>query len=525
MRKIISILFSKRTLYIVCFLALTLIEVLRASQPGNIWAAAANCTGLVMFAIIVSAYSVKDFMNRFNAIYTVLCAAAMVFVHFHWQQHIGEYLWGQTQTAILNIWWIGMVVRLLFHRVIVEKTLPFKPGKIGWVWIIFMLLMIASVSQRWWPVWFLLMFGSFYLTKYTPQDRDALWDGMINGTILGFFCVQIYAYGFRHYDEVRYTGAFGNSNMAALYYLIIYVMCLAKLHVLEYKKAHKAWKIIYLIGAGGMLSFQIFTMCRTAWIASLVVTLVYGICVVKRIWKKKWHQVIARGSMLVLAVAFTFLPVYYTIRWLPTILHYPVWYEGEYSINKVHSFDPADSEKYVDLDEFLEQVLGRIINTLRSADSANPFVLRAQAVENTYERVELVDVPWADDSMTIRFTIYKAYLKDMTWYGHTADEGYYWIGNSGYHSWHAQNVWLQIAYYFGIPAGILLVMLSILLLCRGTKQLERSSCPYRVIPLLVCVVCFVFGLMEVVWNPGQLIMFLIFFVHHPQMGENTQIME
>ena len=108
-------IFSKKTLYILCFVALNFIEVLHNSMPGNIWATAANCTGLVMFVIILSACPIREFLNLFNAIYTALCVAAMVVVYFHWQQHVGEYYLGQAQTAVLNIWWIGMVVKYLLR--------------------------------------------------------------------------------------------------------------------------------------------------------------------------------------------------------------------------------------------------------------------------------------------------------------------------------------------------------------------------------------------------------------------------
>ena len=48
-------------------------------------------------------------------------------------------------------------------------------------------------------------------------------DGMVDGTIISFFMLQIFAYGFRPYDVVRYIGAFSNSNITALHYLLVSV--------------------------------------------------------------------------------------------------------------------------------------------------------------------------------------------------------------------------------------------------------------------------------------------------------------
>lgn len=68
MRQIAGELFTKRRLYLVCFMALGLIEFLRATQAGNVWKAAANCTGLVMMALIFSAVPLKELTDRFNVI-------------------------------------------------------------------------------------------------------------------------------------------------------------------------------------------------------------------------------------------------------------------------------------------------------------------------------------------------------------------------------------------------------------------------------------------------------------------------
>lgn len=517
--KLLQKLFSKRTLYILCFMALSLIEFLRATQRGNVWHAAVNCMGLVIMVIVFSAYPLKDFCTVINYIYTGFCAVAMIAVYFHWQQHVGEYLLGQVETAILNIWWLGIFLRYLFRRVVIEKTITFKPNVLGWLGIIISVLMICSVSGRLWPLWYFLMFGSFYVTKFTKEDRKALFDGMINGTILSFFCLQIYAYGFRPYDEVRYKGALSNCNMTALYYLVVYAMVLFKLHILECEKAHKGWKLFYLIGAGGLLSFQFMTMGRTAWVSAIAVTIFYGIMVIRKLWQKKWHQVLGRGVALILAMVITFPVVFCTARWLPTILHHPIWYEGEYSINKVHPFDAADSWKYVEMDEFLEEVFGRILKTFAKIEKKNPLILYANATEMEMERVEYIQVPWTtDEALVGRISIYKAYWDKLTFIGHGENEGYFLLGDSGYYSWHAQNLYLQIAYFYGVPAGILLIVISAFMLYYYSKKMKQGKeNVYAIIPFLFCIVYFVFGLMEVVWNPGQLVMFLFFFVQHPQM--------
>lgn len=86
--------------------------------------------------------------------------------------------------------------------------------------------------------------------------------------------------------------------------------------------------------------------------------------------------------------------------------------------------------------------------------------------------------------------------------------------------WHGQNLWIQIVYYFGYPAGILLGLLILLTLLKaGKKAMEIKSDHFAMIPIIICILYFGYGLVEVVWNPGQLILTLVFFVMHPQLTE------
>ena len=520
MQRIKEKLFTKRTLYILCFMALNLIEFLRGgSTYGYVWYVAVNCTGIVMLVMIASAYKIKEFCTIINGIWTFLCIAFMVALPFHWVHHMGEYQLLQIETAVFNAWWIAIFVKHLIYKIFIKKSMKIKFNAPAKIWAIMLLLMFASVAyNNIWPLWFLLMFGIFYLTDYKEEDREHLWSGMIDGNIISFFVLQIFAFGVRPYDELRYKGFHDNCNMAALYYLVIYLMCLYKLHLLECKKAKRGWKIFYLLGAGGMLSFQFITMCRTAWIASVVVTVFYGIIVVRKLWEKKLSAVFGRGVLIVSAMVVTFLPVFLCARWLPTIAPGRVWYPGEYqNEDLIHKEDPPTSETDTELDERLEGAVGRVFSVFKTAELDNPFVLNAYAAEEmVIEKAEEIDADWIKDpALRIRMTIYKAYWDDLTWWGNGKGTGYYEI-TEDYHSWHAQNLWLQIAYFYGIPAGILLVVLTgVLFVYNYKKMMKNRENPYAIIPFFFCVIYFCFGIMEVVWNTGQLILFLMFFVHMP----------
>jgi len=512
----------KRLLYTLCFTALSALDFARNTQNGDIWGVAVNITGLIMLVIIASARPLKGFVTVGTSIWTLACAAVCVCALVNIRStgmdvFCGMYVWTFV-SAVANVWWIAVFLASFVKKIWRKEALAWKRGKLAWVWILMTVLMVCSRSGRIWPVWFLAMFGIFYLTPYTRQDSQALADGLINGTILGFFGLQIFAYGFRPYDVVRYVGAFANSNMAALHYLTVYAALLMKLHMLQTQGASKWWKLFYLTGACGMLGFMFMTMGRTSWGIAILLTVVYGILVMRRIWRQKWSQIVARGTALTLGMVLLFPAVFGTVRWLPTILHHPIWFLDEYSVNKVHSFDPADSWKYVEMDEFLDTVFGRIWRTFQSG-VRDPFVLVAEAAQpedSSSEELEIAGSDNMDTSLRIRLSIYKAYFQELNILGHGPSEGMFQFKDQDYHAWHAQNLWLEVAYRYGIPTGILFVIVTAWLLVYHIREIRQANQPARaVIPLLVCLVFFGYGTMEVVWNLGQYILALFFVTQHP----------
>ncbi len=512
---------SKYTLYFLCFMALSLIEFLRSTQTGAIWKPAANCTGFVMMLIIFSQLPIKRFLRPAVYAYTIVCLAAIGGTYCHWTHHIGEYSFGQMATAIMNIWWLGLVLVYFLRKAVKEKKFGIRIGALGWTWILLVLWSLISVAGRWWPVWYLLMFGAFYLVRFSEEDKTALLEALIDGTIASFFIIQCYAYLFRPFDELRYRGAFSNSNMMALYYLIVYCVVLFKIHLLHIRKAKWGWKLFYFIGAAGLLGFQFLTICRTSWLCSIIVTICYGWVVLRKVWGDSIRKLILRGGILTLTAVLIFPLVFGTVRWLPTIHPHPVWYEGEWSENSVCSWDPPDSEKYTDMDEFLDEALGRIRQVLRMVSAQNPLVLHVYA-ENEADIVPEPDYDWRSNSMSIRKVFFKTYWEHSTWLGHPAEDGHYIFEKSRIYIWHGQNLWIQVVYYFGYPAGILLLILIALVLLkviRKAKEIRTDS--YAMLPLIICLVYFGYGLVEVVWNPGQLILALVFFVMHPQLTESA----
>lgn len=531
---------NKKPLYIVLFILLNFIEWLKGTQNGYVWMTGVNCIGFVMMVMIASAYPLKLFWNRFSGIWTAVCAVIFGGVYWYWQYNIYMTMVWKYLTGVLNLWWIGIAAYVVLGEF--KNRLARQNEKTWWrnikwqplavLGLVMAALMLVSDSGRLWPLWFLFMFGMFYITEYTEKDKQALIDGFVDGNIISFFMMQIFAYGFRPYDEVRYKGALTNCNMMALYYLIIYSMVLFKIHQLKRKKAHKGWLLFWTFGAGGLISFLFMTICRSAWVSCALLTAVYGVLAMKVIWADTWKKIVAKGALLAACAVVTFPMVFLTIRWLPTILHHPVWFADEYSEDKVHSFDPADSWKYVEFDEFWEEAVGRIIEMLFAAAERNPFLLNVYAKETQEDALQeevlqeegpILKPPTWWDSGEVRKAIWKAYWSDLNLRGRGETEGHYWI-TQNYHSWHAQNVWLQIAYFYGIPAGIAFVLLTVYMLYYYIRRFWNGThhSTNGLLPILVLTIFFSFGFMEAVWIPGQLILCLFFLVQHPMFRQKEE---
>lgn len=610
---------KKEILYLFCFLGFNLIEWLRGTQPGNIWMVAENCTGFLVFFLILSAIPKEEWKKPLAAVLAGAGLIASIVVAILWYRSGRSFLLWKYITAVWNVVWMAWVGAIYLGQLRKKERKLKQPGPLGVLWLGFTVLMLFSGSDLVWGVWYFGMFGLFFLTEYTKEDREALVKGMVNGTLIATFLMQVFAWGLRPFDEVRYKGAYDNCNVQALYYLIVYGMLILKLHFGQKerllftqrtlqaavngekssKKKFRWIQLLWFICAGAVISQIFLTQSRTAVLCVVLLTLVYGVDVwLSAVGAGSRQNMVgagrAVGSMAAICVCTIVLlfPVYLADRWLPVILHHPIWFEGEWSEDKVHSFDPADSDKYVSFQEIIQTATGRFgtggsvrevegpdeskiqesklleeaqnqkteelgktengemmlpqepdiqetgqeEREASSQESIEPENTAENNTEAEYdtalseeepgEQEQIEESAPGDDNWSsgrIRIEIWKKYLQNLKIRGHKQREGYFQITPS-YHAWHAQNLWIQCLYYFGIPAGILWLILSIALPCADIKRyLKKGACrKYGLVPIVFIILFLGFGTLEVVWNPGQLILCLVYLVHHPMFGEESE---
>ena len=511
---------SKRMLYTLCFIALFAIDWTRGSQIGIVWAWTINMTGVVMAVILFSAYSPKEFLKPIYIIYSAIGIAALGIAYYWWTMHQTAIFRGQLLTAVLNIWLLGIFVIKMFLEVVVYRTKKLHFCKTEITAAVMLLWMLFSVNEDIWPGWYLVMFGLFYHTEFKKEEMKALKEGMLDGIIASFFLLQGAAFVFRPYDVVRYSGIYNNCNMNALFYGIVWIAFLMRLYDIR-KKKEKKWKeILCFLFAGAIMAFSLMTGCRTVLLAMIVTGFFYVIFTDFWGLKYKAGRFIGRLALYAVVACVSIPIVYAAARYLPPVFHHPVWYDGEYGVYKVHSFDPWDSEKYISWEDCSDMIAGRlkpIIKMIFGEEQAGLIAVQAAELSEEGERVRNVD-----RSIQVRVDFWKFYMQGSNLKGHLNEEGHEQPDFPNQYIWHAQNTFVQFWYYYGVPSAILFVIVALMLVVISIKKILEGWDN-----ALLCLLCIVFwvmyGLAECVWYPGQMILLLVFFTpKFLQEGEDRE---
>lgn len=469
-----------------------------------------DMTGFVMAVLIMSHYRVEDF-RKWKIPYMVWSVIWLIGL-------VPAFFWGQANKPFLNDWCVILVDIILFgyiliHTfigVIIEKNYPKLNVKFAAMWTLMLLLMIFSRSDYLWPLTYFVMFGCFYLTNYSKAEEEDLFQGLLDGAILAFFLMQGWCFVFRPFDngDMRYVGIYTNCNINALFYLEVLVAIFAKIIYVNRRKSNKWIKAFYWLGAGVLYSFLFLTIGRTAWLTAFVLGLIFlgGLNLVQN--RKRF---VVNGVILVLCACITFPVVFGAVRYLPPVFHHPVWHFGEWNESKVHSWDEWDSEKYVDLHEFLDEALGRITDTIEEFLAESPFAMNVKAGgwKNDLNTTPLLDDSQPTNGLLVRKTIYRTYFDNLNLFGHPYDEqgfqmfSWYWIG-------HAHNIYLQYGTDFGV---IVIALFVILILWAGVNLVSKigKECREQEIGyLMFLLVPAVFGLLEYSWGVGSITILLLF---------------
>ena len=543
----------KEMLYILSFICVVLIDWVRTSFPWHVREPVINLFGIVMIVVTISFIGKRKIVLSNYIPWLLIWILGTVIGFFWWEKYSENIFLWQYITFSLVIGCFGVAVIYLWKARIPFTMINRKNLLAVLLSGIMTILILLSKDSRIWTLLYLGVFSLFYFIPYTKTDRVIFWRGAAKGVLIGSFLIQIFAFVFRPYDEIRYKGAFNNCNMNALMYLMAFTATLYLLHCAYWKmKKCKNSKrilpgiVLYSFCAVVLFCFILYTMTRTAVLVlacEMIAFILLEVFIYKNIDLKKsfLNMVLCVVGILVL-----FPAVFLSIRYIPTIFQQPVWWENEHSPDRIHSFDDDDSEKYVSFEDIMQLMFARfgVSDSENSAQSENTFVTATeypqripaatpkpagtmvpsdvgQAVEEVPERgYELLTEEEAQSSMRIRWHIFKLYFTNLNFRGHNVVDGHFFI-TENYIAFHAQNVFLQIAFLHGIPAGLCFLILSVWLFISYARLAIRGKRAEDILPILFWIVFIGYGMLEAVWYPGQSVLFFMYLVPKIMIDRGT----
>lgn len=416
--------------------------------------------------------------------------------------------------------------------------------------ILLLVFMVISKNEAVWPTYFLIAFLTNSLIPQDLEKRKSELLGIINGIIMGFAVIQGHAFVLRPYDENRYLGLYRNSNINAMFYLVVMVALLAMIYFLVENKASRWKRIIVLFLICCDFSLGLLAGSRTIIAIMSLLMVVCGLNVIFRLhfFEKKTlkHVAFVIGELVIVAVAGLIIS-FSAVRYLPPVFHHPIWYYGEYSEAKVHSFDPINSDKYCnpwmttfgilrrfdfnemkvastkDLEKYSEDQNGNVVVRVRNYNSDGTV-----SIEETYD-IHVAAIKERDGQrvlsyedgiepgmnsehpafvsenyssliskfLRIRSHIFRYYWSESSLWGSGSEWNARWITPTDVYD-HAHNNVIEIAYCFGyISAMIYLAeFVAVAIILIAGKKGKCSVSSYEIFDGLMMISIFFLGITE-----------------------------
>lgn len=503
--------------YALCFVFLGIIDQRRGSAVGEIQMLFSNLVGVVMALLLLPSIKLEKEKAKPYLLWTPICVILSVIACI-----IGVRYWkyaGQWITVVLNVAvWSYLLVYLYLEKPYTESSTRIKQ-LFFWMVAVLLLLMQMSVHEGIMPLWYLFIYGGFALIGIPREKTGDFYDGMLNGIIIWFFAQQILAFGFRPYDYVRYRGLYSGETQNGLFYMIAF--CAFLLKWIDSREKKQKWyvRFFFFLMSAGMVSFTVISGGKAPILGMAAVTVF--VYIVYDIFKRKtFYGLLLHVATLLLCVVLTFPTTYLCVRYLPTILHHPIWFEGEYVEGEsVCSFDSWNSEKYITFEEVVYVDVCRIfeaigINSEKWLPQFMNFI-KAMPVhaEELREQEHLNLEPGSSpenpfnpsgelaywSSTEARKVIYNYYWNHLNFRGHDKEHSGFWISEDTYYG-HAHNMFLQVAYDYGIIPGILFVLIYLYSLYRALLLCRKDN--WICMVFLLAILCF--GMVEMVLVSGQI---------------------
>ncbi len=519
-----------KIIYTMCFVALCIINWVKVSLNGRAQMTAANLTALVISVLILSNYKFKDFCRRSFGVWVVGCA--LLFPKMLQVVEKAFPYWGVAFTTCINYFISGVFAILFFSKSRWKEVGKTIRKNILVVWLLLIFLMIISINEDIWPLWFGIIMLSYYFSPFSMENRKLLMHSLIDGVILGFFIIQGAALLFRPYDLVRYQGLFTNPNMNALFYSFSYAAFLCKWYYFIKEKKSIFIRTFCCGMSCSLIGFCILTGSKAALFSMICETLLFSYLLFHQ--RKYYVLYIARFLIILMILGIVFVPInYLAIRYIPTLHLHPLYFEGEYSESKVLPGEPRDSVKYISFDETISCSFGRLLYMFELSEDLSSHLGLSLVVHAADNEVQEPDYLYSLDEIAdgfepidFRLRIYRSYIQRLNLWGHSNTYEPVIICEGGGNIPHAHNIFIQMAFLYGVPVGLLFIILVVVYAYKVYTYIKSSEDEIACIVSCFAICFLVFGFFEIDWMLGQLpftMFFLLFkeIIYNYGVKENT----
>ena len=422
----------------------------------------------------------------------------------------------------------------------------------GALFVVFSAALIIFRNTRTWGIFMVLIFGALYIRLLFYKGRQD-WYKIVSGGLMLNFAISL-GYSLLHryfagYMLGRFGFIFHTVTVTAEYFTAMgaaaAVMLAVKIVAFPRNESRielikTSWKEIVLFG--WIMSYSIFTITRTAYMA-IVICVLAVILVVISFNKKQFCRIVC---VMVLSVIICFPAAFTMQRLIPTIVARPVHFEIEDTDAQIRGGADWDNTNFMCVERFVKlfgfKILGLDIegynypNDVDNYDKdGNPIldiygypiassgetqfhyvdadypkpvgdllvangITRAELIILTDELAGYVDMNNKLDVISGgRISIFKTYLKEVNMTGHDT------MGvelSTGEIAVHAHNVYIQVAYDNGIITGILFVLLILGALIYGVMlyKKNRNTDPLTLIVFAIAIGFSIAGITEWIFH-------------------------
>ncbi len=393
-------------------------------------------------------------------------------------------------------------------------------GALATLWILYVVVLTIFNPGYYYVIIFTLGFSAFFIICSAEKTRRRILACYLAAMVLSFIFISYKSLRHRPYDTERYLLYFANENMAGMYLGSVAVTMAALLDAawrMHKGSLRKITLIVLHVLTGWLGVLMLYNYTRT-YLTGLLLTL-FVFFVIRMIRdKERRKSVVLHFALPFLTTAVMVIPGYYLIRYVPAYFNQPTYFATEYdNPTRVHPGDPVDSPKYTTLSRYLTLSLGKWGISVHLDEDYNP-------VEEGDDGA--VSIETDRDVSNGRTYIWGLFLSRMTFAGHYPG---HIIVDDDWLIYHAHNTYLQNMYQYGIPAGILFVLLIVISYLASVAGMwgHGKKTAAEVFPLLALGLMGFGMLTEWSGHPvypfGMLLMFsLCCLIHNREQDEGDQ---